>query len=98
MALAKRLDRILEQCHTRQLQARTLGGRIAGESAHAWKPPKQTGAVVYLWARQSELAGGLETRLHAAVKEWIGSRWPFKRVGYPDRDIAWDVWRGIPEE
>jgi hypothetical protein len=48
-------------------------------------------AEVYLWARQSELSGGLEDRLHAAVKEWIGSRWPFKRVGYPGREIAWDV-------
>ena len=54
--------------------------------------------AVYLWARQSELAGGLETRLRIAVKEWIGGRWPFKRVGYPGCDIAWDVWRGIPEE
>lgn len=55
-------------------------------------------AVVYLWTRQSELAGGLETRLHAAVKEWIHSRWPFKTVGFPGRDISWDAWRAIPKE
>lgn len=55
-------------------------------------------AVVVLWARQSELAGGLEMRLHAAVKAWIGSKWPFKSVGFPGRDIAWDEWRAIPKE
>ncbi len=55
-------------------------------------------AEVFLWARQSELAGGLEHRLHAAVKDWIASRWPFKAAGFPGREIAWDVWRAIPEE
>jgi len=55
-------------------------------------------AVVYLWARQSELAGGLETRLHAAVKDWIATTWPFQAVGFPGRDIAWDTWRSIPDE
>lgn len=55
-------------------------------------------AVVYLWARESELAGGLEARLHAAVKEWISGAWPFKKVGFPGRDISWDAWRAIPNE
>jgi hypothetical protein len=55
-------------------------------------------AVVYLWARQSELAGGLETRLYAAVKEWVAKEWPFKRVAFPGRDIEWDTWRAIPDE
>ncbi len=55
-------------------------------------------AVVYLWARQSELSSGLETRLHATVKDWIGSAWPFKMVGFPGRDISWDAWRAIPIE
>jgi len=55
-------------------------------------------AVVYLWARQSQLAGGLETRLHAAVKGWIAKQWPFKTVAFPGRDIAWEAWRSIPDE
>ncbi len=55
-------------------------------------------AAVYLWARQSELAGGLEIRLFAAVKEWIAKQWPFKTAGFPGRDIEWDVWRAIPNE
>jgi hypothetical protein len=55
-------------------------------------------AVVVLWARQSELAGGLEVRLHSAVKDWISSKWPFNSVGFPGRDITWDDWRAIPKE
>ncbi len=55
-------------------------------------------AAVFLWARQSELAGGLEARLYAAVKSWIAKDWPFKKVAFPGRDIAWDAWRSIPEE
>jgi len=55
-------------------------------------------AAVYLWARQSELAGGLEDRLYAAVKSWIANDWPFQTVAFPGRDIAWDTWRSIPHE
>lgn len=54
-------------------------------------------AEVYLWARESELAGGLETRLHDAVKSWIAKEWPFKTVAFPGRDIVWDAWRAIPD-
>jgi len=52
-------------------------------------------AEVYLWARQSELAGGLESRLHEAVREWLAREWPFKKAAFPGRDIDWDTWRGI---
>jgi hypothetical protein len=62
-------------------------------------PTRKNGfdAVVYLWARESELPGGLEVRLHAAVKSWVAKEWPFKKVAYPGRDIAWEAWRAIPE-
>jgi hypothetical protein len=61
-------------------------------------PTRKSGydAEVYLWARQSELAGGLETRLDATVKEWVVSAWPFTTVAFPGRDISWDAWRSIP--
>ncbi|HSG88050.1 MAG TPA: hypothetical protein VLA56_02480 [Pseudomonadales bacterium] len=55
-------------------------------------------AEVYLWARQSELAGGLEQRLEAAVKAWLAREWPFERVAFPGRDIAWADWNAIPDE
>ena len=55
-------------------------------------------AVVFLWARESELAGGLEDRLYHTVKDWIRADWPFTRVAFPGRDITWDAWKGIPLE
>lgn len=61
-------------------------------------PKRGYDAVVYLWARRSELAGGLETRLYSAVREWIAKEWPFKKVAYPGRDIDWETWRAIPDE
>lgn len=50
-------------------------------------------AVAYLWARQSELANGLEGRLLAAVRDWLATKWPFEKVAFPGRDIDWDAWR-----
>lgn len=53
-------------------------------------------AEIYLWARQSELAGGLEKRLYEAVREWIASEWPFHSVAYPGRSVDWPAWHAIP--
>ena len=61
-------------------------------------PKRGYDAVVYLWARQSELAGGLESRLYTAVREWMAKDWPFKKVAFPGRSIDWDTWRNIPNE
>ena len=61
-------------------------------------PKRGYDAVVFLWARQSELKGGLETRLYVAVREWIAKEWPFRKVAYPGRDIDWETWNGIPDE
>lgn len=54
-------------------------------------------AVVYLWARQSELASGMETELTAAVKGWIASDWPFKNAAFPIVDIPEEEWDKLPE-
>ncbi len=64
------------------------------------EPTKRVGydAVVFLWARQSELAAGLEVRLYQAVRQWLGECWPFERVAFPGREIPWDEWKAIPTE
>lgn len=64
------------------------------------EPTRKRGhdAVVYLWARQSELASGLEARLHTAVRDWIRARWPFTNAAFPGRDVAWDEWKALPDE
>ncbi len=50
-------------------------------------------AAIFLWARQSELASGLEERLYAAVSAWVKSSWPFTSVAFPGRSISWEAWR-----
>ena len=54
-------------------------------------------AEVYLWARQSELAGGLEDRLYEAVRNWVAKEWPFKAAAFPGRGVTWEEWRAIPD-
>lgn len=54
-------------------------------------------AEIYLWARQSELASGLETNLYKAVEQWIEKEWPFKTVAFPGRSISWKKWEDIPD-
>ncbi len=61
-------------------------------------PKRGYDAVVYLWARQSELESGLESRLLTAVKEWLAKEWPFKKAAFPGHDISWEEWRKIPDE
>lgn len=55
-------------------------------------------AEVYLWARQSELAGGLENRLYEATRSWVQSHWPFTAVAYPGRSISLADWQTIVNE
>ena len=54
-------------------------------------------AVVYLWARQSELASGMETELAEAVKAWLAADWPFKNPALPGIDISEEEWKKLPE-
>ena len=61
-------------------------------------PSKKRGydAVIYLWARQSVLASGLEERLLTTVRVWLASHWPFRNAALPGRDITWDDWNALP--
>jgi RimJ/RimL family protein N-acetyltransferase len=54
-------------------------------------------AVVYLWARQSELASGMEKELTEAVKAWLASDWPFKNPAMPGTTISNEDWEKLPE-
>lgn len=50
-------------------------------------------AEVYLWARQSRLADGLEERIYATARDWLASVWPFSNIAFPARDVTLDDWR-----
>ncbi len=62
-------------------------------------PTRKTGydAEVYLWARQSELASGMETELTKAVKTWLKAKWPFKNPALPGTDISIEEWEKLEE-
>jgi hypothetical protein len=63
-------------------------------------PTRKTGydAEVYLWARQSELASGMETELKASVKSWLAAEWPFKNAVLPGTDISMEEWEKLEEQ
>jgi hypothetical protein len=52
-------------------------------------------AKAFWWVRSSALADGLDERLGAAFRAWLQSRWPFKHVAFPGRDIAWSAWQKL---
>jgi hypothetical protein len=37
-------------------------------------------AAIWYWARQSELAGGLELELESFLHVWLANAWPFRRI------------------
>lgn len=39
-----------------------------------------TDADIWFWARQSELASGLEDTLQEFLLQWLGASWPFRHV------------------
>jgi len=51
-------------------------------------PPRRTDAdaEVHMWVRQSEYDRGLDEVLFQAVRDWMGSAWPFATVAYPGRE------------
>ena len=57
-------------------------------------PSRKTGfdAVVYMWARQSELDSGLEKELEMTVREWMQEKWPFEKVAFPGLDMSHEEW------
>jgi len=62
-------------------------------------PTRKVGydAEVYLWARQSELAGGMEAELTATVKSWLADKWPFKNAALPGIDMSQEDWDMLEE-
>jgi hypothetical protein len=52
-------------------------------------------AKAFWWVRTSALADGLDNRLGVAFRGWLRDRWPFKRVAFPGRDVAWAEWQKL---
>jgi len=46
-------------------------------------------AEVHCWVRTSH-AEPLDAQLYESLRDWIGTRWPFKAMAYPGRALSWD--------
>ncbi len=55
-------------------------------------------AEITLWVRKSEYEKGLDPVLLRAVKKWLAEKWPFKKPGYPGREIKWEQWDALPDK
>jgi hypothetical protein len=49
-------------------------------------------AEVRLWVTQAEYDAGFDAALYAWTRQWLAQAWPFRKVAYPGRAIAWDEW------
>lgn len=49
-------------------------------------------AMVRMWVTQAEYENGFDGALYAWVANWVRAEWPFAKVAYPGRAIAWDEW------
>ena len=59
--------------------------------------PKQGyDASVRLWVTKQGADAGLEPVLEKAVREWVKTKWPFKNVAFPGRDMTMDQWNKLP--
>jgi hypothetical protein len=52
-------------------------------------------AVVRLWVTKAEYDAGFDAELYAWVQAWVAKEWPFARVAYPGRAIAWGQWDAL---
>jgi hypothetical protein len=49
-------------------------------------------AVVRMWVTKAEYDAGFDAALYQWVRGWVGKSWPFAKVAYPGRAIAWAEW------
>lgn len=49
-------------------------------------------AMVRLWVTKAEYDAGFDAKLYAWVTDWMRKEWPFAKVAYPGRAIAWSSW------
>ncbi len=49
-------------------------------------------AEVRLWVTKAEHHAGFDAELFAWVTNWMRRDWPFAKIAYPGRAIAWEKW------
>ena len=52
-------------------------------------------AQVRIWVTKAEYDAGFDAQLAAWAHTWVATRWPFKKVAWPGRDISWATWDAL---
>ena len=55
-------------------------------------------AVVSLWVTKAQYDAGFDAVLYRWTRDWVAREWPFAKVAYPGREIAWDEWDAMTGE
>ena len=55
-------------------------------------------AVVFYWVRAGADAENRDAELGARLRAWLDCVWPFKRIGFPGRDMPWSEWAAVQSE
>jgi len=58
-------------------------------------PVKGYDAMVRIWVTKAEHDAGFDAELYAWTTNWLKSDWPFAKVAYPGRAIAWGEWDAL---
>ena len=58
-------------------------------------PVKGYDAMVRIWVTKAEYDAGFDAELAAWATNWLKTDWPFAKVAYPGRAIAWSEWDGL---
>ncbi|KPF90437.1 twin-arginine translocation pathway signal protein [Novosphingobium sp. AAP83] len=58
-------------------------------------PVKGYDAMVRIWVTKAEYDAGFDRELYAWATNWLKTDWPFAKVAYPGRAIAWAEWDGL---
>jgi hypothetical protein len=53
-------------------------------------------AVATMWVTQEQFDKGFDAELYRDMKGWVAEKWPFRKVGWPGRDIPQAEWRALP--
>lgn len=52
-------------------------------------------AMVRIWVTKAEHDAGFDAKLYAWATNWLKTDWPFAKVAYPGRAIAWGKWDAL---
>jgi hypothetical protein len=68
------------------------GRRERGSVYVSASPVEGYDAMVRMWVIKADYDAGFDAELYAWIVNWVRKEWPFAKVAYPGRAIAWGTW------